>query len=1338
MASTGARVVGKVAIKAIPDVSTFNEDLRRALRRERDQSVEVDAKLSEGSRQTLKRQLDALQKELNITVRLRNIRPDPAIARGRFKEQIEKLLGDTVVLVPVDLQITEKNLANLQHKINKFVRDNDGRNIKIEADAQTLFASRQLSWVARTRFVEYVATVNQASVASVASILAALSGGRLIKEFGTNLFDFFKDLDKNLPKVGTLFTAIIGLSGGLVGVISSVVSFTAGLSAMVPLLMVVPGFLMGTVAAIGLYAMAMADAKTELASLGPAMGELQDITSSAFWSEAKAPILDLVNNLMPQMRRSFEDVGGALGSFTGALATSFDKEFADGRFEAIFATMGEGFRILETGTDSFAGAIVSLAQIGGRYFPRFATWFVGLANQFDGWLEQVSNDGRLDGWIENAIQEVKFLGQGIASAGRAFKGVWEAAQAAGALGMQDFRDSMAAFDALVNSGKGQKAMRDWFQGGRAAADSIGRAIGHIMGGWADASDLVQRNFEAAGRTIEQAGKMLGRLFANRTLGVGIESMFDGFTSGLRTLEPAIDLLGEKFGTIAAFMGVMADAFAGPIRDAALLILPSADRIFRSMEPLVRELAGSLSDLLTSGDAEVLIDSLTTMFEWVTQLARVAVPALNFVLSAALELLAKLGPVGITAGLAFVGIGAAALRAAPHLLLIRTRLGEIQTGTGRVNGALRGLGGFLGGPWGVALGVATLGFLAFDDAIQRGVPTVQAIRDELERMPSISAALYEAADRSDFEEMLHGSYAVPLEDLSGLLEEHRGDWTDLWRMEFDELGAINSLERLGEAMSSLPIEEQRERFQELVEWKGLDAAESDELREIMGLSAAVMDEATEATERFMRSQEELADFMFAEQNAIAGYGDAVRDLVTTMMADDFAGFATVNGAFDLMQESGAAGARMFQDLVTSSNDASAAMADNNQSVAALKEQYLNAAREVQGWGTAAGLSQEEIDRLRGALVDMSSIDVDLEVDMNGDGVFNDLDRIEAQLLLMDEGLTLLDMDVDHDGIVTAAELAASEAAVAAGVAFAPEFENPFAIAGSPGAEWAEEATNAGTSAGHYYTSGAGAAIDGWDLPNPFTGFDPSLPGLEDGSSYGQNVGLGILGSQGVVDGSAGALGAGASGALGGAILPGFMGGALSAIAALTGSLNGGVGDASASGKALGEGSAAGMKNAKSSVERASAEIQKSMLKSIGGMHSTGVSVGASLGQGITAGIKGQVANIAAAAAAAVRAATASAKAAGEINSPSKLWAREIGSGLMEGGALGITQNAWRMQAAADSSIPHVTFAGVGASTGFGSGGGGALIGALHLEGSGNVESDMQTVMWELDKIKMGGR
>lgn len=605
MASTpkGARVVGAVAVRAVPDTSKFIADLKRELREMVTQEVKVDAKidpvLNKSEFERIKQQLRGLKGLVDIKFDLKM-----ADLRKEIREAIRdatRQLGSQMELefdnLKVDVEASRESIEKTRHDVESLINDLDNSEIMLDANANTLVASQQIRYTARPRFVDLTLRVTKSSMASVATAIAALSGARLVGNQFDNLWDFFKELDKNLPRVGAINTAIYGLTGALFGATSGLVSFGAGLTQISALLLPIPGMLAGLVAIVVSLGVAWADVGDVLGDLEEPFKNLQDIMSAAYWSEAEEPIRTFINELMPQMEEALAGSSRAIGGFTGALAEAFGEEFANGRFTEIFSSLEEGFRIMEGGADGFAGAMTNLMLIAARYFPDFADWLTRNANTFDQWLTDISTDGRLDTWIQQGKDALYDLWFGFMALGQVFGGLWTAAENAGATALQGFREEMEEWAEIVNSPESQAALEDFFRGGREVIDAVGDAISSVFGALSDESGLVRDIFFEVADTIRLIGDLLGSVLGDSNFLMGVEEMFAGFNGALEEMEPAMEPLALLLGSIAAFIGTVSESLAGPLSQAIQTFAPIISQLLMDMEGPIEEMSTFFEEIL---------------------------------------------------------------------------------------------------------------------------------------------------------------------------------------------------------------------------------------------------------------------------------------------------------------------------------------------------------------------------------------------------------------------------------------------------------------------------------------------------------------------------------------------------------------------------------------------------------------------------------------------------------------------------------------------------------------------------------------------------------------------
>ncbi|MEW1990707.1 hypothetical protein [Microbacterium sp. NPDC078849] len=548
--------------------------------------------------------VNRLRRDIDKTLRDIEVKMTPSMEDRRLRQQLDGLSAEfhdlsgrlaRDILSPEDAEKLRLRLNDIKDHIDHVARD---RETRIEANPFTAWASARLAWLTRPRTVEIFAKVSKASVVSALTTLSALSGARLSWKWIDDLATSMKNLDKNLPSIIGWTTSITSLVGAIFAATSGLVGIGQGLFSILPAFLVVPGLILNAVGSLTALIVALRNTGTELADLKDDMSELGGIINDAFWGQARQPILDLVNDLMPQLRTSFRELSTGIGQFTGELAKAFGEELGDGGLEKIFSGIAEGWRILSTGAPAFAGAMTSLSQVAAKYTPRLAQWFVRQANTFDHWLEAVSTDGRLDGWMENAIRSMYDLWDATTGIAGVFEGLWRAADSAGSKGLAGFADMMQQWDRIVNGADFQRGLTAVFRGASVAMTAFGdgvTAVGRLILG-------IDRSIE---KFIGSAGTFLGGLIEGAANALNQPAVDKGLLDLSNGLVRALEGILPHLPTIASTFG----SFLGLLGDLAGTLLPTAVGVLAELMPAVDRLISQIRDsgvLETLGDAVIQI------------------------------------------------------------------------------------------------------------------------------------------------------------------------------------------------------------------------------------------------------------------------------------------------------------------------------------------------------------------------------------------------------------------------------------------------------------------------------------------------------------------------------------------------------------------------------------------------------------------------------------------------------------------------------------------------------------------------------------------------------------
>jgi phage-related protein len=620
MAMNTGRNVGRVSIRVVPDTTRFRPDLKRKLEqieRTTAMSVRVDRANVDRTkfRESLRRQLaefNDLDIDTKVSVTVDKARIRRGSLRKSIQEQFDAMKDIRVFIRP---QVSDVDSERFKREIKRLV-DNAKDTVNIGVNAQTAGATAQMRLATRPRFVEIFVSINKASLAKAVGTLAALSGARLTWKWIDDLVDKMRNLDKTLPTLLNWTSGITALIAALAGSVSGLVGIGQGLFSITPALLVLPGLFLNAVGSLTVLIVALKNSRTELAALGDDMNELGGIINTGFWDKARAPIVDLVKGLMPQLRNAFTELSAGVGEFTASLANAFGAELGGGRLEGIFKGIADGWRVLGTGAPGFAGAIVSLSEIAATYTPRLAAWFVRQANTFDAFLTSIATDGRLETWMQGAIASMYDLWSATTGFAGILEGIWTAADQAGSGGLKGFAEMLNDWESIVKSSKFQTGLAAVFRGSYVAMDAFGGAIESL-------GDLIGAMPDQFERFIGSVGGFLGGIFDeafkalnNVNVAIGLDGFSAGLTAALQGITPALQPIAEVFGSFLGLLGDLAANLLPTAVGAIADLMPAVQGIIDGVEPVLKPLGDAVSSISsTLGPAVAgFVEAVTPAFQ----------------------------------------------------------------------------------------------------------------------------------------------------------------------------------------------------------------------------------------------------------------------------------------------------------------------------------------------------------------------------------------------------------------------------------------------------------------------------------------------------------------------------------------------------------------------------------------------------------------------------------------------------------------------------------------------------------------------------------------------------
>ncbi|MFI5840544.1 hypothetical protein ACIA8K_12630 [Catenuloplanes sp. NPDC051500] len=688
-------VIGSIAVKITPDTTDFKKEAKVQLERIEKSldpikvKVELDTTGLKAAAERVQRQLEAALKDAKVRVDLEG-QDRLHVALAAIQRQIDSLSGSKVKLdvdkdhfdaqlawiqedvdaIDLDVDLDEVSRRHVLDQISDIQDHLDELRGDIEVDVNEpakIVAQVKLAALTRPRTVTIIPQVSKSAVTKVATLLAALSGARLLGDILDKLWNSIKNLDKAIPLIGTLALAIANL--GSVGIASAANLFAlaSSLASIGPAALALPGILGGV--AIGLTAtvVAFADFKQRIPEVVTAWNSLKSTIQDNFWAVAQEPLRELIDGLLPEFSSGMAKVSTQLGGFFASLATGLGDSLVPA-LAGMFDDLSESITIATGATGDMASIIAILGTVGAGYLPRLAQWFADITARLNEFLIRASEGGeqsQLNGWINTGIEALKDLGTILVESVQILNGFAKAAEAAGGSSLATLADALTHISDVVNGANFQSKLTNVFVAAHAAMDEISTRSGPgVEKFFSTLADTLQAVLPLAGQAL---GDLLGGLttaLSQASTQMGIIELFDGIAKAVTALQPALGPVATALGALLGLIGAMAAAFAPVIATiftalagAVIQLAPVIEQLVMllsgvllaavtALAPVVGELATAFAGLGSGG----ILDTIVVAFSGLAPVLQTIAPLLGDALVAALgALMGLLGPVATLLG-----------------------------------------------------------------------------------------------------------------------------------------------------------------------------------------------------------------------------------------------------------------------------------------------------------------------------------------------------------------------------------------------------------------------------------------------------------------------------------------------------------------------------------------------------------------------------------------------------------------------------------------------------------------------------------------------------------------
>ncbi|MFE0771965.1 hypothetical protein [Streptomyces sp. NPDC058861] len=587
--------LGREEIKVKMDrrsLMTAQAQMKAILNAEVQARVTADREAAQKARDEIQAQMDGIKVRPKLDEEM--VAQTKRQLEASFEQMRELKAKITPELDAMEKRKVEREVEELQDKIEKL-----RSTIEPEVSRAGIMASiAHLAALSRDRVVELVPRVKLSAAATATAMLQALSGSRVLGDMFERLGNSIKNLDRSTPIIGTLATAIAGLSAWGISAASNLFTLSASLAQIGATSLALPGILGGMAIGLGVTVAAFRDFNKVLPEVKGKLSELQNLISENFWAKAETPIRKLIDSLIPELTAGFGKTSTQLGGFFGGFATAIKSTVAPA-LGGMFDDLSKSIEIATGGTSTWANMIKILGEVGAGYLPQLATWFVNVSEKANAWLEKKGESG-LRAEIDEGIKSLKDLGGILMETGGIFAGISRAANEAGGSTLGMIRNTLAGVHEAVDSSGVQAKLVGLFTAAHDAMSNMASAGGEeVRAFFGQFIGLITQVMPQVGTIIGTALGGIAAALNQPAVFAGVYALFDGMQAAVTALVPALAPLGTAFGTILTLvssfltmLGPLVAAFLTPLSEAFAMLVPA-------IEPLIGLLGEALGGVVAA-------------------------------------------------------------------------------------------------------------------------------------------------------------------------------------------------------------------------------------------------------------------------------------------------------------------------------------------------------------------------------------------------------------------------------------------------------------------------------------------------------------------------------------------------------------------------------------------------------------------------------------------------------------------------------------------------------------------------------------------------------------------
>lgn len=486
----------------------------------------------------------------------------------RLRETAEKVKLNPDAKYEVNLDL---DMSRAEERIKKFKDKND--TLDMDVDLETAAARAHLMYFTRPRTVDIFAEFKGTDFGKIMKgMTTGATGIRGVQNQWQKLVNVFDRFDEVVPKwsmLGAIFTSV---GAGALNLARTAGSAGASLVTMSKAALAAPGALLGVSAAFGAGYVAVSNYADYVDVASTKLGGLQKKLSDSFWSEAKQPVIDMMNALGGN---GFVDGMEKVSSAEGKIAANAAKIVAQGeyvsRINSILGNTVKGVKSLNPGVQDVTKSVIRLGDMTSSYLPRMANYASRNAAGMAQWVDEAERTGKVTQAMEKAIEQVGYLMSSVKSLGGILKSTF-GTLAEGENGIEKFSDALSRADRAVNGVKFQATLSAWADGAKQASGKFHDSFREIGDAAYELRDTTKQVFVDAGSMVSTGiGSVSSMLGKSKT---GIADFSDGVSEGFQKLFRSIDSAQPMFDSLLSMVGELSDTFGGTLANTLKSAAPT--------------------------------------------------------------------------------------------------------------------------------------------------------------------------------------------------------------------------------------------------------------------------------------------------------------------------------------------------------------------------------------------------------------------------------------------------------------------------------------------------------------------------------------------------------------------------------------------------------------------------------------------------------------------------------------------------------------------------------------------------------------------------------------------